>query len=55
MLENLEELQKNVKKMEQANEITIEKILSTDEGELSKKKEELVTDFETENDTYLED
>ena len=55
MLENLEELQTKVKKMEQANEITIETILATDEGELSKKKEELVTDFETENDKYLED
>ena len=55
MLENLEELQKKVKKMEQANEIVIEKILDTDDGELSKKKEELVTEFETENDKYLED
>ena len=51
MLENLEELQKKVKKMEQANEITIETILATDEGELSKKKKELLTDFETENRT----
>ena len=55
MLESLEELKTKVKKMEQANEITIETILATDEGELSKKKEELVTDFETENDKYLED
>ena len=55
MLENLEELQKKVKKMEQANEIVIEKILDTDDGELSKKKEELVSEFETKNDKYLED
>ena len=47
MLENLEELQIKVKKMEQSNEITIEAILAEDEGKLSKKKEELVTDFET--------
>ena len=40
--------------MEQANEIVIQKILETDEGELSKKKEELVSDFESENDKYLE-
>ena len=55
MLENLEELQKKVKKMEQANEIVIQKILDTDEGELSKKKEELVSEFESENDKYLEE
>ena len=55
MLENLEELQMKVKKMEQANEIVIQKILDTDDGELSKKKEELVSEFETKNDKYLED
>ena len=55
MLENLEELQMKVKKMEQANEIVIQKILETDEEELSKKKEELVSEFESENDKYLEE
>ena len=50
MLENLEELQMKVKKMQQANEVVIQKILETDDEELSKKKEELVSDFESEND-----
>ena len=54
MLENLEELQTKVEKMEQANEIAIEAILAEDEGKLSKKKEEIVEDYVTENDTYLE-
>ena len=54
MLESLEELKSKVKKMEQANEVTIEAILAEDEGKLSKKKEEIVEDYVAENDGYLE-
>ena len=54
MLESLEILQTKVKKMEQANDVTIEAILAEDEGKLSKKKEEIVEDYEAENETYME-
>ena len=54
MLESLEILQTKVKKMEQANDVIIEAILAEDEGKLSKKKEEIVEDYVSENEAYLE-
>ena len=54
MLESLEILQTKVKKMEQANDNIIEAILAEDEGKLSKKKEEIVEDYVSENEAYLE-
>ena len=53
MLENLDELQKKVKKMETANENTIEILLSLEDEELSKSKEDLVKEYEAENNKYL--
>ena len=40
--------------MEKANEVTIEAILAEDEANLSKKKDELVEDYEAENESYME-
>ena len=54
MLESLEILQTKVKKMEQAKDVIIEAILAEDEGKLSKKKEKIVEDYVSENETYLE-
>ena len=40
--------------METANEVIIQAILNEEEGKLSKKKDELVEDYEVENESYME-
>ena len=54
LLEAHEILRTKVKKMETANEVTIQAILNEEEGKLSKKKDELVEDYEVENESYME-
>ena len=53
-LENLEKLVAKIKKMEIANEATIE-VLLLEEGQLSKPKDELVDDYEKEHEKYMKD
>ena len=53
-LENLEKLVAKIKKMETANEATIE-VLLLEEGQLSKPKDELVDDYEKEHEKYMKD
>ena len=53
-LENLEKLVAKVKKMEIANDATIE-VLMLEEGQLSKPKEEIVDDYEKEHERYMKE
>ena len=53
MLENLEKVTVRVKKMEAANDTTIETVLGLEEDELSNTKDELVYKFEVEHDKYM--
>ena len=54
LLEAQEILKTKVKKMETAHDVTIQAILNEDESKLSKKKDELVDDYEAEMETYME-
>ena len=54
LLEAHEILKTKVKKMETAHDVTIQAILNEDESKLSKKKDELVDDYEAEMETYME-
>ena len=53
LMENLEELRSKTKKMQEATENAIEFLLECDESELSKKKEEIVKEYEAETEEYL--
>ena len=54
LLEAHEILKTKVKKMETAHEVIILAILNEEDDKLSKKKDELVEDYEVENESYME-
>ena len=54
LLEAQEILKTKVKKMEAAHDVTIQAILNEDEDKLSKKKDELVDEYEAEMENYME-
>ena len=54
LLEAHEILKTKVKKMETAHEEIILAILNEEDGKLSKNKDEIVDDYEVENETYME-
>ena len=53
VMENLENVNQKVKKMTDANDVLIDIIIGMEENALSKPKEELITELDSEHEKYI--